>query len=739
MTSQIEMIKSRIDVVEEIGLVVVLQKSGKSYRGLCPFHNERTPSFHVFPASQTWQCFGCHEGGDVFSFVEKQQSLGFREALQYLAEKAGVSLEERHSSRSPEEEREFRAAKDRLRKLNEDALLWFHQALLRSRDAAAARAYLNERGISPESVVTFSLGYAPDNWDGLSRYLLGRGYSERELVSGGLARERETGRAATFLSGEESAAGGEGGSEGRGDGHDGHISRGVYDYFRNRIIFPIRDMRGQVIGFGGRAMGDGQPKYLNSPQTLLFEKNNVLYALDLARDAIKLAKQVIIVEGYVDAVIAHQYGTKQTVACIGSAITEKHIAQIKKLTKQVTLALDPDAAGEAATERGIEEALKAFDRTIVPVPVVPERSVPVAGGKRRSEPRGMIRLEERVDAEINVLQLPPGEDPDEFIRRDFAEWSNKVAHPLPLIEYYFVARTAGLDLKQPSGKSEAAKRLFPVIAAISDRVRRDAYVRKLSAMISIDERSLNEELQRVLRGQRTPGVTAVFSDRGVQRVTGNRRGEESSGDVQVLPNANGLAGGREDRRDANFAQQDDEGGSAEGQERAKRRDVFGIGTFGLDRNAQNRIQWEDYLIGLLLANPELSSEVCAIITDGDFAGTDTRELYRIFNSVNQRGASPLFQSLEQAVPSALLATLERARRSIESRSPSEGAGLMKEARQCATRLKRARLIQLNTELQYLMKDAGDAGDAEAERQFRQQLLAVHQQVRTIDSAMHLQG
>ena len=152
------------------------------------------------------------------------------------------------------------------------------------------------------------------------------------------------------------------------------LSSGVYDYFRNRMIFPIRDIRGRVIGFGGRALGDNQPKYLNSPQTLLFEKNNVLYAIDMARDAIK-AKQVIIVEGYVDAVIAHQYGTKQTVACIGSAITEKHIQQLKKLTKQVTLALDPDAAGSAATEHGIQEALKAFDRTVVPVPLLPDKTV----------------------------------------------------------------------------------------------------------------------------------------------------------------------------------------------------------------------------------------------------------------------------------------------------------------------------------------------------------------------------
>ncbi len=714
MTSLIETIKAKIDVVEEVGLVVALQKSGKSYKGLCPFHNERTPSFHVFPESQTWQCFGCHEGGDVFSFVEKQQGLDFREALHYLAEKAGVSVEEQRSSRDPEEERAIRAEKERLRQLNEDALLWFHQALLRSKEAAPARAYLEERGISAESVVSFSLGYAPDSWDGLSRYLLGRGFTERELVSGGLARERERER----------------------EGNAGGVSGvGVYDYFRHRIIFPIRDSRGQVIGFGGRALGDGQPKYLNSPQTLLFEKNNVLYALDLARDAIKLAKQAIIVEGYVDAVIAHQYGTKQTIACIGSAITEKHIAQLKKLTKQVTLALDPDAAGEAATERGIEEALKGFDRTIVPVPVVSGSTVVPSRNKRRQEPRGMIRLEEQVDAEINVLQLPPGEDPDEFIRRDFTAWTEAVARPVPLIEYYFVTKTAGLDLKQPYGKSEAAKRLLPVIGAISDRIRRDEYIRKLSMLIRVDERSLSEEMQRVLRGQRTNGVTAAFSERGASRE--GRSGSGSVEDVQLLPGRAGASRENGERR----SREGDEAGS-EGIDdvfSGEREEVSKIGTFGLDRERQKRVQWEDYLIGLLLSNPGLSSEICAIITDGDFAGTDTRELYRIFNSVNPRGASPLFHSFENLVPSALLPALARARESVESRPPLQGAGLVKSAVQCATRLKRAHLLQQNMDYQYLLKEATEAGDADAEQQFRQQMLVIFQQLHTIDSAMRLQG
>src|SRR6266700_4438080 len=515
MTSLIEAIKAKIDVAEEVGLVVALRKSGKSLQGLCPFHNERPPSFYVFPEARPCRCFGCNEGGDVFTFVEKQQGLDFRDALHYLAEKVGVTVED-YGSTSPEQQREANALKEKLRKLNEEAALWFHQMLLRSKDAAEARAYIQ--------------------------------------------------------------------------------SSGIYDYFRNRIIFPIRDIRGRVIGFGGRALGDNHPKYLNSPQTPLFEKNSVLYALDMARDAIKFAKQVIIVEGYVDAIIAHQYGTKQTVACIGSAITEKHIQQLKKLTKQVTLALDPDEAGMAATEHGIQEALKAFDRTVVPVPLIADRRLMRSSGYKR-EPRGMIRLEEQVDAEINVVQLPMGEDPDEVIRHDFSAWSYAVAHPLPLVDYYFVAKTSGLNLSEAADKSEAAKRLLPVIGSISDRVKRDAYLRKLATMISIDERSLNEELQRILRGQKSTSVVAVFSDH-----TGQYRSiqEVESVEHQFLSGKQSLS-------------EDDLSGS-EKPEDSREESVLRFQannqhgqeirtTLGLDKRIRDRIKWEDYLIGLLLQNP----------------------------------------------------------------------------------------------------------------------------------------
>ncbi len=693
--SPIEAIKAKVDIADEIGLVVRLQKSGKALKGLCPFHNERTPSFYVFPEAQTFRCFGCNEGGDIFSFVQKQQGLEFRDTLHYLAEKAGVTVEDT-PGRNPEEERERSAIKERLRKLNEDALLWFHQALLRSKEASEARACVQSRGISSETVLAFSLGYAPEAWDGLSRYLLTQGYTERELVMGGLARERE---------GSITQEGG----------------NGIYDYFRNRLIFPIRDTRGHVIGFGGRALGDGKPKYLNSPQTPLFEKNTVLYAIDMARDAIKQAGQVVIVEGYVDAVIAHQYGTKQTVACIGSAITEKHIQQIKKLTKQVTLALDPDAAGSAATEHGIQEAQKGFDKKVVAVPLAGNATLQ-RRGKNGPASRGMIMLEEQVDAEINVLQLPAGEDPDEVIRRDFSLWLYAVSHPLPLIDYYFVVKTEDLNLREPHGKTEAAKRLLPVIGMMSDRIKRDAYMRKLATMISIDERTLYEELQRVLRGQKTQGVRAAFADPMTQRQ--GRAGGSEPAEPEWLNDEN--AAGPSGKREESYTQSTSVTNST-------------VSYVSIDKSKADKLQWEDYLIGLLLQNPGLSPYVCGIIHDGDFAGTDTRELYHILNALYQRSSSPSYQSLEQLVPVELQAAVARVQQSVESRSPLDGVGQVKAAVQCATRLKRTRLVQLNTELQYLLREAVDSGDRAGVQQLQQRLKEVHQQVRTIDSATHLQG
>ncbi len=416
----------------------------------------------------------------------------------------------------------------------------------------------------------------------------------------------------------------------------------------------------------------------------------------MAKDAIKQAGQVVIVEGYVDAVIAHQYGSRQTVACIGSAITEKHIQQLKKLTKQVTLALDPDAAGSAATEHGIQEALKAFDRTIVAVPMASETRKREGRGQR-SEPSGMIRLEEQVDAEINIVQLPEGEDPDEVIRRDFSAWLYAITHPLPLIDYYFVVKTAQLDLREAHGKTEASRRLLPVIATISDRVKRDIYLRKLATMISIDERILYEELRLVGRGQKATGVTLRLSQ------TGSVEGKQEVGGA--------------------FGQESNVGGKRS----------------GLDKEGTDRLKWEDYLIGLLLLNPVVSRDVCVIINDGDFIGTDTRELYRILNSMYQRGSSPSYQPIEQQVPSALLETVARARACVESWLPQDEAGLVKSAIQCARRLKRVRLLQLNIELKYLEQDARQAGETMQVRQLWKQMVDIQRQIRQLDASMALHG
>ncbi|GCE26488.1 hypothetical protein KDA_19720 [Dictyobacter alpinus] len=700
MTAVIDTIKAKIDVVDEVSAVVTLQKSGKSMKGLCPFHNERTPSFYVFRESQTWHCFGCNEGGDVFSFVQKQQGLDFHEALLYLAEKAGVAVEE-HNGSNPEEEREASASRERLRKLNEDALLWFHQMLLRSKEAEGARAYVESRGISAESVLSFGLGYASEQWDGLSRYFLSHGYTEQELVTGGLARWRE-------------------------NDNFGGERNGIYDYFRNRLIFPIRDDRGRVIGFGGRALGDSKPKYLNSPQTVLFEKNTVLYAIDMAKDAIKQIGQVVIVEGYVDAVIAHQYGTKQTVACIGSAITEKHIQKLKKLTKQVTLALDPDAAGSAATEQGIKEALKGFDRTMVPVPLAGGSNnkaarQPSQKGQQKfnkqPQTRGIIRLEEQVDAEINVLQLPPGEDPDEVIRRDFSTWFYAVNHPLSLIDYYFTVKTVDLNMREPEGKTEAARRLLPVVGMISNRIKRDAYIRKLAGMISIDERSLYDELQRIMRGQQTVGITADFSGKGIQA----NRPQQGVKERSILDG------------------EEEPGAEVEQKGKTDKKSNTAHARIGLDRTEQSTLKWEDYLIGLLVQNPGLCPHVCVIINEGDFAGTDTRELYHLLNSVYQRESSPSYQSLEQFVPSALMPAVTRVLESVKVMSPRDADALIKEAIQCATRLKKKSLQQLNTELQFLLQEAAAAGDKNAVRQFQQQSVAIQRQLLTLNTATRLQG
>jgi len=443
--SVVDEIKDRLDIVEVIQSSVPLKKAGRNYKGLCPFHAEKTPSFVVFPDTGTWHCFGaCGTGGDVFSFIMKQENLDFGEALQILARRAGVELEPRSPQVAEAEKR-----LDLLRQINQAAATYFHHLLFNSDEAARARAYLEKRGLNRQTIDGFQVGYCLDLWDGLLRYLTSKGYAPADLHDVGLIIEREDGS-------------------------------GYYDRFRGRVIFPIRDHRGRVLGFGGRILGDGVPKYLNSPQTPLFDKSSVLFGLDQAKPGIRTAGEAVIVEGYMDVLMAHQHGITNVVAQMGTALTEAQLRLLKRHTQQFVLALDSDVAGDQATLRGLDVARQVMDREVVPVPT----------------PQGLIRFEDRLAADIRIVSLPPGQDPDEVILESPSRWAQLVAQAKPVMDYYFDAFTADLDLATAKGKTDAVRALGPLIAGIGDRVQRTHYLQLLARMVQVDERSLWQQIRQ---------------------------------------------------------------------------------------------------------------------------------------------------------------------------------------------------------------------------------------------------
>ncbi|HKV84016.1 MAG TPA: DNA primase [Ktedonobacterales bacterium] len=702
-SSTIERVKQKLDIVEEIGAVVPLKKSGKAFKGLCPFHGERTPSFYVFPETGTWRCFGCNEGGDLFTFIEKQQGLDFRDVLTQLAERAGVPLDSGSRDHGDYNESAETSARKRLRQLNEAAAIWYHHQLLQAHEAQYARTYLESRGVSNDTIATWRLGYAPDG-DRLAQYLLAQGYTAKELVEAGLARERDADRGG-----------------------------GLYDYFRNRLIFPIRDARSQTIAFGGRELGGGHPKYLNTPQTPLFDKSATLYGLDLARDTIRRADRVVIVEGYVDAVVTHQYGFRNVVACIGSAITEKHIKQIKKLTRRVALALDPDSAGENAMVRGIAVAQEAFDRAAVPVPVAADSTKHLTSNQLHksgalsyavqrgfASVQGQVRFEEIVDAEITVVRLPPHEDPDEFVRRDAAGWERAVANAQPLIDFLIDAQTADLDLATPHGKIEASRRLLPIIAEIRERTLADEYVGRLAAKIRLDKIDLARDLT-IARRTRDRDQAA----RGPAR-TDRRDGDQAQAAAPV-----------EDLGEK-YLETEHKGTatsySATGGGDGARATSSGMVARLLAEQAQ-----EEYCLGLLLEHPEVWSEVYAIIAEGDFAGTETRALFAELATALQTHPALDVAAFLDELPPVLRETAPRARARVAASVFPEGQGLAKAASSSAYRLKRMRLKEEMAELDYLQRDAEQSGDAEALRALLRRKQYLLSQRRAIDAASGLHG
>ncbi len=453
----IRQVREQTDIVELIGQYVQLKKAGHDYKGLSPFRTERTPSFHVWPKTQTWRDFGLNEGGDIFKFIMKIENMDFGDALRLLAERAGVALTQRTERRESTEAEERR---ERLLQMNEAASLFYHHLLMLHPRGEAGRKYLEKRGISKEMAEQFQLGFAPDEWEVLTGHLRSKGASLDEALEIGLLSQREGGR-------------------------------GPYDRFRGRFMFPIRDRQGRVVGFGGRALADDQmPKYLNTPQSPLFDKSHLLYAIDLAADAIRKQQEVVIVEGYVDALTAHQFGYRNVVATMGTALTEQQVGLVKKLTQRVVLALDADAAGQLAMLRAVDTLRSALGDDA-------EYTV---------DARGLVRSQRRLSVAINVLTVPSGKDPDEFIRTDPEAWPKLVAEAQPVLDYVIRAVVAAGDPHSGPGKTAIIRQLAPIIPELTDQVERGVYVSMLARTLGVSEQGIESALRQSARTASQPVV-----------------------------------------------------------------------------------------------------------------------------------------------------------------------------------------------------------------------------------------
>ncbi len=449
--SAIDEVRERIDIVDVVGDYVQLKRAGRVYKGLCPFHDERTPSFTVFPDSGNWRCFGaCAVGGNAFDFVMRVENVDFRGALELLARRAGVVL----APPTPAET-ERASLRERLHGAAAAAAAFYHTQLLRTAGAEPARAYLRGRGLGIDVAQAFQLGWAPGGGGALVAALRAQGFGDAELLAGGLVRQRD-----------------EGG--------------GVYDTFRERLMIPIHDARGQAIGFGGRTLDPaGTPKYINSPQSEIFDKSHVLYGLHRAARAIRAGDRAVVVEGYTDVIRAHAAGFDNVVASLGTALTEHQVRLLRRYAGTIVLALDADAAGQAATLRGLEVAREAAAGEPRPVPNM----------------RGGVHYAPRAEVELRVAALPAGRDPDDVIRADPDGWRRMIDGARPVMDYLFEALTADLDLADPMGKTRAADRLLPVIGAIQDPVARQAWAGKLAIKLMIDEKAFAERLPPIPGGR----------------------------------------------------------------------------------------------------------------------------------------------------------------------------------------------------------------------------------------------
>jgi len=425
--SPIDEIKNRLDVVEVISSYIKLHKTGANFRALCPFHSEKKPSFFVSPARQIWHCFGCQKGGDVFGFVKEIEGIEFGDALRILAQRAGVELK-----RYTPEYAKLKTERQRLYEICELATRFFEKQLEESKIGKEAKKYLLARGITEESIKKWRIGYAPDVWQGLSDFLTSRGNQQEEIKKAGLGLSSEQGS--------------------------------FYDRFRGRIIFPIFDLNSQVVGFGGRVFKEKDKeeiaKYVNTPNTILYDKSRILYGLDKAKVEIRKKDSCILVEGYTDVIMTHQAGTQNVVATSGTALTPYQLKILRRYSNNLILGFDMDVAGDTATKRGIDLAqIQGFD--------------------------------------IKIIRLPEGKDAADIISLNPKGWGKAIENAKLILDFYFESAFLGRDTKTPGGKKEISKILLPVIKRILNKIEQSYWIQKLAKDLEAKEEDIREELKKV--------------------------------------------------------------------------------------------------------------------------------------------------------------------------------------------------------------------------------------------------
>ncbi len=424
MNTVIDEIKKKIDIVEFIGSFITLKKSGRNFKAICPFHQEKTPSFVVSPERQIWHCFGsCNEGGDIIKFLMKWENITFIEALRELAEKAGVKLQ-----RLDIEDKIWNK-KERLMQANHLAAEYFTYILFKTAFGKKAQEYLKSRQINSKIAQKFQLGYAPQSWDSLLSFLQKKKFSPLEISDAGLVVRGERG--------------------------------GFYDRFRGRLIFPIKDSRGNAIGFSGRSLDEKEKaaKYINTPETMLYHKRESLYGIDLTKEAIKKARNVLVVEGEFDVIVPYEHGIENVVAIKGSAVTREQLMLLKRYTDRVTLALDADASGEEAAKRGIDEA-------------------------------------RNMDLEIEVMQLDFAKDPDEAVRTDPIKFKQLVKKSTPIYDFIISLAEKNHPEDTPFNKKKIGDEVVPYLERIENPILQIHYTKKLAEALDVTEGSINELIRR---------------------------------------------------------------------------------------------------------------------------------------------------------------------------------------------------------------------------------------------------